>query len=93
MVLQSVVSQQLIPSLAGGMVPAFEILHCNNAVRNLIREGRTHQIPSVINTSSEEGMVGMDASLLELYRQGLITYQDMLTHALSPDALAKLAAR
>jgi twitching motility protein PilT len=93
MVLQSVVSQQLIPLIEGGMVPAFEIMHGNNAIRNLIREGRTHQIPSVINTSSEEGMIGMDTSLLRLYREGRITYQDMLTHALSPDALAKLAAQ
>ncbi|MDR2587100.1 MAG: PilT/PilU family type 4a pilus ATPase [Coriobacteriales bacterium] len=92
MVLQSVVSQQLVPLLDGGMVPAFEIMHCNNAVRNLIREGRTHQIPSVINTSSEEGMIGMDASLLALYRAGRISYQEMLTRALSPDSLAKLAA-
>jgi twitching motility protein PilT len=93
MVLQSVVSQQLIPMANGGMIPAFEIMHGNNAIRNLIREGRTHQIPAVINTSSEEGMIGMDASLLKLYRVGLISYQDMLTHALSPDALAKLAAQ
>ncbi|MDR1015199.1 MAG: PilT/PilU family type 4a pilus ATPase [Coriobacteriales bacterium] len=92
MVLQSVVSQQLIPTLDGGMVPAFEVMHCNNAVRNLIREGRTHQIPAVIGTASEEGMVGMDASLLRLYREGSISYQDMLTHALAPDALAKQAA-
>jgi twitching motility protein PilT len=91
MVLQSVVSQQLLSLSDGGMVPAFEIMHCNNAVRNLIREGRTHQIPAVINTSSEEGMVGMDTSLLNLYRAGSISYQEMLTHALSPDALAKLA--
>ncbi|MDR0347379.1 MAG: PilT/PilU family type 4a pilus ATPase [Coriobacteriales bacterium] len=91
MVLQSVVSQQLLPLTSGGVVPAFEIMHCNHAVRNLIREGRTHQIPAVINTSSEEGMVGMDASLLKLYRAQRISYPDMLTHALSPDALAKLA--
>ncbi|MDR2106382.1 MAG: PilT/PilU family type 4a pilus ATPase [Coriobacteriales bacterium] len=91
MVLQSVVSQQLLPLASGGMVPAFEIMHCNNAIRNLIREGRTHQIPAVINTSSEEGMVGMDASLLKLYKEGRISYQEMLTHALAPDAVAKLA--
>jgi twitching motility protein PilT len=93
MVLQSVVSQQLLPTLASDMVPAFEIMHCNNAIRNLIREGRTHQIPAVINTSSEEGMIGMDASLLKLYRAGLISQQEMLTHALAPDALAKLAVQ
>jgi twitching motility protein PilT len=91
MVLQSVVSQQLIPLEAGGMVPAFEIMRCNNAIRNLIREGRTHQISSIINTSATEGMVGMDTSLLRLYQAGLISSQSMLTHALTPEALAKRA--
>ena len=91
MVLQSVVSQQLLASTegAGVMVPAFEIMHANNAIRNLIREGRTHQMSAVINTSASEDMVGMDASLLELYKAGKITAQDMLTHALSAETLAK----
>jgi twitching motility protein PilT len=93
MVLQSVVSQQLIPTIDETMTPAFEIMHCNNAVRNLIREGRTHQIPAVINTSSEEGMIGMDSSLLKLYKEGVISYQVMLTHALAPDTLTKLAVQ
>jgi twitching motility protein PilT len=93
MVLQSVVSQQLVPRSDGKMIPVFEIMHCNSAIRNLIREGRTHQIPAVINTSSEEGMVGMDASLLKLYRAGTISHQVMLTHALAPETLAKLAAQ
>ncbi|MDR2108676.1 MAG: PilT/PilU family type 4a pilus ATPase, partial [Coriobacteriales bacterium] len=72
MVLQSVVSQQLLASTAGDgkMVPAFEIMHANSAIRNLIREGRTHQMSAVINTSANEGMIGMDASLLELYKAG-----------------------
>jgi twitching motility protein PilT len=68
-------------------------MHCNNAIRNLIREGRTHQIPAVINTGSEEGMIGMDTSLLRLYRNGDISYQEMLTRALAPDSLAKLASQ
>jgi twitching motility protein PilT len=93
MVLQSVVSQQLIPLLDGAMVPAFEVMHCNNAVRNLIREGRTHQIPAVINSSADEGMVGMDASLLGLYREGSISRAEMLTRALAPDSLEKLAVQ
>jgi len=81
---------QLITLIDGGMVPAFEIMQCNNAIRNLIREGRTHQIPSVINSSANEGMVAMDASLLKLYQDGLITREEMLTHAFSPDSLEKL---
>jgi twitching motility protein PilT len=91
MVLQSVVSQQLLPTPDGQMVPAFEIMHSNNAIRNLIREGRTHQMSSVINTSAAEGMVGMDASLLALYKGGKISAQEMQTHALAPEALAKQA--
>ena len=90
MVLQAVVSMQLLPCLRGGMVPAFEIMQCSNAIRNLIREGRTHQIPAVINSSSEEGMLGMDASLLKLYRDGLISQEEALTHAFSPESLEKL---
>ena len=91
MVLQSVVSQQLIPLTGGGITPAFELMNCNNAIRNLVREGRTHQIPAVINSSADEGMIGMDASLLRLYKEGRIDYHDMLIHALAPDSLAKQA--
>ncbi|MCL2756745.1 MAG: PilT/PilU family type 4a pilus ATPase [Coriobacteriia bacterium] len=91
MVLQSVVSQQLLPTTDGGMIPAFEIMHCNNAIRNLIREGRTHQMSAVINTSASEGMIGMDSCLLGLYQSGRIGAQDMITHALAPEALAKQA--
>ena len=91
MVLQSVVSQQLLPTTDGSMVPVFEIMHCNNAIRNLIREGRTHQMSAVINTGASDGMAGMDASLLALYKAGRISAQDMLIHALSPEPLAKQA--
>ncbi|HBT95181.1 MAG TPA: type IV pili twitching motility protein PilT [Coriobacteriia bacterium] len=91
MVLQAVVSQQLIPSEQGDMIPAFEIMLANAAVRNLIRDGRTHQIPAVISSSGEEGMIGMDASLLKLYETGTISFQNMIKYALQPDALEKLA--
>ncbi|MDR2714119.1 MAG: PilT/PilU family type 4a pilus ATPase [Coriobacteriales bacterium] len=91
MVLQSVISQQLLPTSDGSMIPAFEIMHCNNAVRNLIREGRTHQMSAVINTAAAEGMIGMDACLLGLYQSGKISAQDMITHALAPETLAKQA--
>ena len=91
MVLQSVISQQLLPTTDGSMVPVFEIMYCIPAIRNLIREGRTHQMSTVINTSAAEGMVGMDASLLALYKAGRISQQDMVTHALSPEAILKQA--
>ena len=68
MVLQAVISQQLIPTLDGGVQPAFEIMFLNNAIRNMIRESKIHQIDSIITTSMEEGMVSMDNSLLKLFR-------------------------
>lgn len=91
MVLQSVVSQQLLRSTDGSMIPVFEIMHCIPAIRNLVREGRTHQMSAVINTSAAEGMVGMDASLLKLYSEGKISMQDMVTHALAPETIVKQA--
>ncbi len=91
MVLQSVVSQQLLASTDESMVPAFEIMNCTPAIRNLIREGRTHQMSAVINTSAAEGMVGMDASLLALYKEGKISQQEMVTHALAPETIIKQA--
>ena len=91
MVLQSVVSQQLLTALDGSMVPAFEIMNCTSAVRNLIREGRTHQMAAVISTSGADGMIGMDASLLALYREGRIDQQEMVTHALAPDTIYRQA--
>lgn len=91
MVLQGVVSQQLLSSTDSAMVPAFEIMNCTPAIRNLIREGRTHQMSSVINTSAAEGMVGMDASLLALYKAGRISQQEMATHALAPENILRQA--
>lgn len=91
MVLQSVVSQQLLPTIEGSMLPAFEVMNCTPAIRNLIREGRTHQMSAVINTSAAEGMIGMDASLLALYRAGKISQQDMVTHAFAPETILKQA--
>jgi twitching motility protein PilT len=91
MVLQAVVSQQLLPTVDGSMLPAFEIMQCTPAIRNLIREGRTHQMSAVINTSAAEGMVGMDNQLLTLYKDGRISSQELLTHALAPETIAKQA--
>ncbi len=66
----------------GSLVPAFEVMQCNSAIRTLIREGRTHQIP-VLQTSSAEGMMSMDASLAKLYREGMISRQTALTYSMS----------
>ena len=71
-VLKTVVTQQLLPTVSGGLAPAFEIMHLNNAVRSMVRESRIHQIDSVIQTSAAEGMIAMDESILRLYRAGRV---------------------
>ena len=73
MVMQAVVSQQLIPAVDGGVVPAFEVMFFNNAIRNLIRESKIHQIDNIIATSQEEGMITMDNSIIKLFREGKIS--------------------
>ena len=74
--LTGIFSQRLIPSISGGRVPAYELLINTNAVSNLIREGRIHEIDSVIETSSGEGMISMNRSLAELVRAGDISVED-----------------
>lgn len=89
MVLQAVISQQLIPSTKGTLVPAFEIMICNNAIRTMIRESKSYQIDSTIYSSADAGMISMDSSLLNLFEQGLITAENALIHSLNPDAMKK----
>lgn len=88
--LLGILSQRLIPSLQGGRRPAFELLINNNAVANLIREGRTHEIDSVIETSRAEGMIDMNHSLLQLIRDGHITIDDAIRYSLNPEGLRRL---
>ena len=74
--LLGIFSQRLIPRISGGMIPAYELLINNNAVSNLIREGRTFEINNVIETSSNEGMISLNKSLEDLVRMGEITLED-----------------
>ncbi|WP_251159053.1 type IV pilus twitching motility protein PilT [Caniella muris] len=92
MVLQAVVSQQLVPAIGGGVAPAFEVMVANTAIRNLIREEKTHQIDSVIASSAAEGMMSMDGSLFELVRSGTVTAECALQHANHHEALARRLA-
>lgn len=87
MVLQAVVSQQLVPSVEGSMVPVFEIMYATPAIRNLIREQKSHQIDSVIAAGRQMGMRTMDQSLYELAREGKITEETALRYAIHHDAL------
>lgn len=80
--LAGIFSQRLVPRISGGLIPAYELLINNNAVSNLIREARTHEISAVIQTSSQEGMIDMDRSLAELVRRGEVAAQEAALHAL-----------
>lgn len=90
-VLQAVVSQQLLTRKDGaGRVVAAEVMIANSAVRNLIREAKTYQIQSVIQTNTKNGMVTMEQSLVELYKRGLITRDDAIVYASDQELINKL---
>lgn len=93
MVLNGVISQQLIPTVDGGVQPAFEIMFLNNAIRNMIRESKIHQIDGVIATSQEEGMISMDNSLIKLYRSGAITRENAVAYSSNGELMEKKLAR
>jgi len=88
-VLNTVVSQQLVPSVDGGLISAFEIMTSNNAVKNLIRDGKTHQLPATIASSSGDGMLSMDQSLLDLYAGGKITKETAIQYADNPEQIKR----
>ncbi|MCR5100566.1 MAG: type IV pilus twitching motility protein PilT [Butyrivibrio sp.] len=88
-VLRSIVSQQLIPTVeAGHRKAAFEVLHVNSAVRNMIREGKTHQIITVMQTGKKMGMISMDESILELFKAGIISQENAIRYAQDSDTMA-----
>lgn len=87
-VLEAVISQQLIPRSDGlGRVAAFEVLHANHAVRNLIREGKSHQLMSVMQTNRKAGMIGMDEAIQQLYYDGKIDREMAIQFAQDPDGM------
>ncbi len=92
-VLLGVMSQRLIPHTNGGRVPAIEIMIKNNAVENLIREDKTYQIDTVIETSQKEGMISLDKSLAELLQAGDITLEHAMTYAKNRDYVRMLVGR
>ena len=83
-------SQRLIPRVSGGLVPAYELLINNNAVANLIRDKRTHELNTVIETSSEEGMIDMNRYLAELVRKGDVTVENAFQFSTNPKALERM---
>ena len=89
MVLQAVISQQLVPTLDGKQTPAFEIMYTNPAIKNLIREAKTHQIDSAIQAGAAQGMCTMDASLLRLVTEKRVSKETALTHGMHYEAMEK----
>ncbi len=87
MVLQTVVSQQLLPSIDGTLVPAYEIMNTTRAIRNQIRENKTHMIDGSIEAGARDGMISMGQSILSLYQAGKISQDVALDHAPDPDWL------
>ena len=88
--LLGIFSQRLIPRISGGLIPAYELLINNNAISNLIREKRTHEINAVIETGSEDGMIDLNRSLAGLVRSGEITVENAFQFASNPKALERM---
>ncbi len=86
----AIFSQRLIPHIAGGLVPAYELLINNTAVSNLIRDNRIHEIPSVIETGLELGMIDMNRSLAKLVQNGDITIENAFTYSTNPKGLERI---
>ena len=87
-VLEAVISQQLLPAADGSSrLAAFEVLHVNSAVRNLIREGKNHQLITYMQTYRKQGMITMDEAIIELYRQQKITREAALQFAQDPETM------
>lgn len=89
MVLKAVVSQQLMPTVDGKIIPAFEIMLVNSAIRNLIRESKIHQIDNIIYSSANEGMRSMDAEVFRLYQEGTISKETCLLYSTNYDVMKK----
>lgn len=88
--LMGIFSQRLIPKIEGGMVPAYELLINNSAVSNLIRERRTHEIQTVIETGLEYGMIDMNRSLIDMVKKGMITVENAFAYSTNPKGLERL---
>lgn len=87
--LQAVVSQQLVPTVDGELVPVFEIMTVTPAIRNMIRDNKIPQIDGLVYSSNTEAMVSMDTGLLNLYKQGRITKETAIAYASNPEMLKK----
>ncbi len=88
--LLGIVTQRLIPRIRGGFIPACEVMICNTAIGNLIRENKVHEIPAVIDTSSKEGMISLDRHLADLVRKKEISLKNAIDYSLNPSEIKSL---
>ena len=89
--LMAICSQRLIPAIGGGRVAAAEIMVTNNAVKSLIREGKSHQLDTVIQTGADQGMQTMDRTLVNMIKSGTITYDNAREYAVDLVEFERLA--
>ncbi len=89
--LLGVVSQRLIPRINGGFMPVCEVMICNAAISNLIRENKNHEIPTVIETSGKEGMISLNRALSDLVRKKEISLKNAIDYSTNPSELKNLA--
>lgn len=88
--IEAIISLRLIPAVKGGRIPGAEILLATPAVRNVIREGKTHQIDNIIQTSGDVGMVSLESNLVEWIKRGVISLEAAREYALHPNTLMRL---
>lgn len=88
--LMGIFSQRLVPRIQGGLIPTYELLINNSAVANLIRERRTHEVQTVIETGLEHGMIDMNRSLVDLVKKGEITVENAFAYSVNPKGLERL---
>ncbi|NCO12360.1 MAG: type IV pili twitching motility protein PilT [Candidatus Pacebacteria bacterium CG_4_10_14_3_um_filter_34_15] len=91
--IKAIVAQRLLPANGGGRIPALEILVATSAISNLIREQKTHQIDSVIQTSADKGMIMFESYLQQLVQRGAITKEVAMNNAFRPDDMARLLGK
>ena len=89
-ILEAVIAQRLVPITGGGRKAVSEIMLANPAIRNLIREGKTHQIDNVIRTSADIGMISIEHSLVQMVREGTITMETAQKYAVKPEEIIRL---
>lgn len=92
LVLNCIVSQQLLPRESGGMIPALEIMKNTPAISNMIRDSKNYQIDNMIQTSGSQGMISMDQYILELYQKGELSKETALMSAVNPEQLERKMA-